>query len=489
MAHDMTPHVPSKRPLIWSDSVLDIQDALLDMTLNAPLYVVGGAVRDAFLHRPIKDLDLATSGNAIRMARKIADRLDCDVFVLDDERDVARVLVGTDDEQLTIDIAHFRGDDLLADLLGRDFTVNAMAVDFFGDLSQLIDPLSGEIDLEKKVMRRCTPESLADDPLRCLRAIRQSVQFRYRIEPETVADIRNNVPRVIESSPERVRDEFFILLNLQKAASACRVAYALKMLQVILPHTDTLNRLELPQPHIFDGWKHTLETVENMTNILTAISYKRTDNTAANFDMGMLAIQLDRYRPQLNEHLGAEWANGRSHFALMMLASLVHTTDYVGGSSIKLAETVVEDLRLSNSEKKRLSGMLDFYHEAHNLDHTDTLALHRFWFTLGDMGIDAILLGLADYLATVGNELKQDDWLIIVERAVILFDTYYNKFDTVVSPPLYVNGNDLIQELSLDGGRIIGDLLTHIREAQVFGQVTNRDDALATARQYLQDNT
>ena len=485
MTHDMTPHTPEQRPLIWSDSILDLQDALSDLKVEKPLYIVGGAVRDAFFHKPIKDLDLATAGNAIRTARKMANHLDCDVFVLDDERDVARLLLTYDGEQLVIDIAHFRGDDLLSDLLGRDFTVNAIAVDLASDLSQMIDPLDGEADLKAKVLRRCTETSLADDPLRALRAVRQSVQLKYRIEPDTLADIKSVIPRIVESSAERVRDEFFTLLNLQKVASACRVAYALGMMQVILPHLEGLQGQSLPAPHIYTAWKHTLESVEKMTMLLTAISYKRTDNTAANFDLGMVAMQFDRFRANLNLHLGKEWVNGRTHYSLMILASLVHTVDYLGDNSADLAEKIAIDLRLSNPEKKHLRTVLAHYHEAHVLDYMDTLSIHRFWYTLGDVGIDAILLGMADYLATVGNELKQDDWLIMVERAVVLFDRYFNQYETVVSPPQIIDGNDIMQELNLEGGRIIGDLLTHIREAQVLGEVNNREEALAAVRQYL----
>ena len=489
MTHDMTPHTPDQRPLIWPDSILDLQDALSDLQYEQPLYIVGGAVRDAFFHKPIKDLDLATAGNAIRTARKMANHLDCDVFVLDDERDVARLLLHYDGDQLVIDIAHFRGDDLLSDLLGRDFTVNALAVDLSSDLSQMIDPLNSEADLKVKVLRRCTETSLADDPLRALRAVRQSVQLKYRIEPDTLIDIKAVIPRIVESSAERVRDEFFTLLNLQKVASACRVSYALGMLQVILPHLEGLNEQELSPPHIYNGWKHTLEAVEKMTMLLTAISYKRTDNTAANFDLGMVAMQFDRFRSQLNQHLGKEWVNGRTHYSLMILAALTHTVDYVGGNSTDLAETIANDLRLSNPEKKHLVGVLAHYHEAHVLDYMDKLAMHRFWYTLDDIGIDAILMGMADYLATVGNELKQDDWLIMVERAVVLFDVYFNQYDTVVSPATITDGNDIMQALDIKGGRIIGDLLTHIREAQVLGDVTNRDEAIESARQYLTAHT
>ena len=80
---EVVPREP-RRALIWPDAVLDLQDLLADSP--TPVYIVGGAVRDAYLHRPIKDIDLTVSEKAIPLARRIANHLNGDFFVLDDER-------------------------------------------------------------------------------------------------------------------------------------------------------------------------------------------------------------------------------------------------------------------------------------------------------------------------------------------------------------------------------------------------------------------
>src|SRR5215471_1566347 len=129
--NDLSPRQPV-RPLLWPNIVLDLQKFLADMTDE--IYIVGGAVRDALLHRPLKDIDLATSSDGMKLARKIANEFDGDYFALDSERDVGRALVDTPDGRLMFDVAHFRGSGLLADLTDRDFTINAMAVDLRGDL-------------------------------------------------------------------------------------------------------------------------------------------------------------------------------------------------------------------------------------------------------------------------------------------------------------------------------------------------------------------
>jgi tRNA nucleotidyltransferase/poly(A) polymerase len=245
--HLLTPRDPL-RPLWWSDAVLDLQDTLSND--DSPIYIVGGAVRDAFLHRPIHDLDIATPNSAIRLGKKIANALKGDFYVLDEERDVARAIAETIDGRLEIDVARFRAEDLLSDLQDRDFTINAMAVDLKADITQLIDPLNGEDDLLKRIIRRCSGHSMSDDPIRALRAVRQSIQFSGRIEPETLKDIRSVVNRLTDTSPERVRDEFFKLLDGTKPASALRVADTLGLLAQIIPEIEGLRDLALPPPSI-----------------------------------------------------------------------------------------------------------------------------------------------------------------------------------------------------------------------------------------------
>lgn len=489
----LTPRLPKQRILLWSDTILDIQDRLLELDFDNPLYIVGGAVRDAFLHRPIKDIDLATVTDAIKAARKIANALNGDFYIMDEDRDVARVLLHTPDGLLTIDVAGFRGDDLLADLQGRDFTTNAMAADILGDLNLLIDPLDGEADTTTKLIRACTPSSIADDPIRSLRAVRQSVQMTFRIEEKTRNAIREYRGELMNTSPERVRDEFFKLLSLKRASAALRVAHALGLLQEIIPEVESLEGLEQPAPCVFGAWKHTLDSIEKLTGIIEVISYRRSDHTAASFGFGMLAMQFDRYRAKLNEHFAFEWPNERPHQALMVFAALLHALgrasdfDNADGISAKIAQKYADALRLSSGEKKRLVSMIATYRQAQIIDYWSDLNLHRFWYPLDIMGIDAIFLALADYLATYGNELEQDAWLEEVERAVMLLDAYYHRREQVISPPTLLNGNDLMQELDLTGGVIIGELLTLIREAQVTGDVASRETALTIARDYLQN--
>jgi poly(A) polymerase len=472
--------ITPQRPLLWPDVVHKIQDSLVEYP--APVYIVGGAVRDACLRRPIHDLDLATAVDAIPLARKIANRMRGDFYVLDKARDVGRVLLDvtaadSPAQRLILDVARLRGADLLADLRDRDFTFNAIAVDLKGDLSQVIDPLNGVRDLEARIIRRCSEYSIQNDPIRTLRAVRQSVQFHARIEPQTLQDIRATSRALENASQERLRDEFINMLTLPRPHAALRVADALGLLAAVVPETSHLHGYELPSPHVADGWQHTMFVVEKLNAIVAIISPARTDNTAATFDLGMVVMALDRYRRQLQDHLAQSWPGDRPHRALLFLAALLHNNDADDVRSRAAA------LRLSNHEKQRLAAIAAHHAQPLSLPQPPTdLDMHRFWHSLGDAGIDVCLLALADYLGTVGNELDQDEWIQVVEQIRKLLEAYYDRHDQVVAPVPLVDGEQLMKALDLQPGRRIGQLLTLIREGQVTGEIKTVEDALNLAR-------
>ena len=476
--------------LVWPDFVYALQECLRGQKRTPPAFIVGGAVRDAYLRRPIIDMDIAVDGHAVALARRVADGLDGDIFVMDKKRDVARVFA---DGGMVIDFARFRGAALEDDLRDRDFTINAMAADLLGDVSVLIDPLDGRRHLQQKVLRRCSPQAIQTDPIRALRAIRLSDRYRLKIHPDTLSDIRGHARCFGETSAERIRDEFFKLLALDNPARALRVLQHLDMLKVIIPRVDGLVGMAQPRPHRLDVWRHTLLVVERMSRIMKAISRRRTDSTAAAFDLGMLAIQFDRYRPQLQRHLGQMYGNARSHQELLVLAALIHNlgksqtaADHVS-HSVRLAKTLAKSLRLTADEGKKLAAMIGGYRRMTEQADWSALDRHRFWRKLGESGVDVILLGLADFLGMYGAELEQGAWLERVEAAVILLDSYFHHYDSLVDPRLLLNGNDIKELLDMKSGPAIGGLLTALREAQAVGDVKSVGEARALVRRQFRE--
>ncbi len=473
MTNNLTPRTPY-RPLTWLDPVYDLQDLLADFP--EPVYIVGGAVRDALLSRPIKDIDLATPGDAIAVARKIANSLpNGSLFVMDTERGVARAIIETMYGTLNVDVAKFRGEGILADLTDRDFTINAIMVNLNSDLTQIIDPLNGERDVAQKLIRQCGANAIQNDPIRAMRAVRQSTQLRYRIEPATLKAVRDGAKHLDEVSAERVRDELFKVLELPRPTAALRVMHVIGLLDAVVPISHVADK-----PTV----EHLFLTMDKLTEIIAGFIPGEVENIASNFGVGLALVQLNRIRPQLAASLEQTWATHRHHRPLLMLTVLLQPfapdDDGVGA--------LAESLRLSNEEKKRLLTSVAHRQDVLTMPGTDALTMHRFWYAVGDAGVDICLLTLADYLAANNLRLKQSAWLPVVERVQALLEAYYLHYDAIVAPAPFVSGKDLMQQLGIKPGPIVGDLLTAIREAQVTGEVQSADGALDYARAALGDD-
>jgi hypothetical protein len=454
---DLITH-PPPIPLVWGDAVLDLAD--LCAAWPQPVFLVGGAVRDALMRRPTHDIDLLVPGGGIALARHIANTYKGDVYVLDAARDIARALITTPHGPFAVDVSGFRGPDLVVDLTERDFTVNAIAVPVAA-LDQVIDPLGGVDDLRAKRLRLCSRGSIAHDPLRSLRAVRLSVQLGFMLDPAAVGPVRAAAAHLHTLSAERVRDEFFRLLALDRAPAALRTLAVLGLLAPIMPAA-------AEQPP--ERWAATLTTIERVIGIWETIGPNRTDSTAAQFALGMIVMALDRYRPAMRTHITQTWPNDRAHRALWAFAVLAGNDASAG-----------QRLKLSTDEVALIAGVARWAEPALTLE-PDPLALHRFWRAAGKTGVDAVLVGLGLYLARAGLMLEQDAWVALLERARAALAAWYDAHDRIVEPPRLLNGRAVQRVLGIGPGETVGRLLDALREAQVTGTVTTVAEAEAFAR-------
>jgi len=164
-------------------------------------WVVGGAVRDELLGRPIVDLDVVCD-EPERAARAYAKRDGRGVFPLSEEHGGWRVAL---EDGRTVDFLPLQGGSIEADLGTRDFAINAIAVPLAG--GEPIDPFDGRGDLDRRAIRATSPVVFEKDPLRLLRAVRMEDELGFRLDGETERLVREQAPFVARPAGERILDE------------------------------------------------------------------------------------------------------------------------------------------------------------------------------------------------------------------------------------------------------------------------------------------
>jgi putative nucleotidyltransferase with HDIG domain len=459
------------------------------------VYLVGGTVRDLLLGAETHDLDFAVCGDGLKLARHIADRLRGAFVTLDQERRTGRAILSA--EGLYLDFASLRGADLHADLQDRDFTINAMALEQTpaGEL-RLIDPLRGSEDLADRVLRVALPTSFSSDPARLLRAVRMQAQFGCQMEPETRARLQAAAPQLGTVSAERIRDEWFNILQQPTGSSALRELHQLGLLYQIAPPLAALEGLEQSAPHRFDGLTHSFETVRAVEGLWDELQRRSSAQVSA--PDALLAIA-----PRIRERYESSICDERSHLALLKCAALLHDVGKPGTRQVdpggrirffghehagaQIAGALARDWRCSNVEVKMLRVAIEAHMRPTLLAQEPVLtrrAIYRFYRDTGPFGIDAGFIALADYLATRGPDLSEEGWVKHAETVARLWAAYYEQMEDVIAPAPLLSGKDLI-ELGVTPGPELGELLERVREAQVAGELTTRQEALANVEEWL----
>ncbi len=503
-----TPEIVYMPPFLFSPLLKAVREAL---PAGQPIHLVGGALRDALLGLETHDLDFVVPAEGIRLARRVANTLQAAFFPLDEERDTGRVLLtGEGGKRIILDFAAWRAASLDQDLLARDFTINAMALDL--QTERLYDPLGGGMDVRQKRIRACGPDSLSADPVRVLRATRLAAALGFHIEAETRQQMKQAAAGLRNVSPERVRDELFRILDGPHPATVLRALDMLGALAYVLPELAALKGVEQPTPHVYDVWTHTLSALDYLEAILAALAPGYDAENTGDLYTGLLTLRLGRYRQQLAAHFEQALNADRSVRALLGFAALYHdiakpqnkTVDEQGNlhfwghdeQGADMAAARAEALHFSNPEIQRLRLIIRHHMRPHF--HSKRMeaegkapsrrAIYRFFRDTGEAGVDVLLLALADARATRGHTLTQEGWSAMLDVCRVFLENYWEKPSETVSPPPLLNGYDLMTALDLSPGPQVGELLEAIREAQAVGKIETREQAIAFAREKVAEN-
>ena len=248
--------------------------------MNAEAFVVGGYVRDIFLKRESKDIDVVVTGSGIDLAKKVAHHLPDRVHVsyfknfgtaMIKYDDLEVEFVGARKESYSKDSRKpiVESGTLEDDQLRRDFTINAMAIHLTeNNFGELVDPFNGIQDLHDRRIR--TPQdpdiTFSDDPLRMMRAIRFASQLHFEIDETALTAIRKNKSRISIVSMERIADELNKIILSPKPSIGFKLLFESELLQIIFPEFCALQGVEYVNGKGHkDNFDHTLQVLDNLS--------------------------------------------------------------------------------------------------------------------------------------------------------------------------------------------------------------------------------
>lgn len=248
--------------------------------LGMECYVVGGYVRDIFLERPSKDIDVVVVGSGIAIAEALGKRLGKGAHVSVFKnfgtaqlkyRGTEVEFVGARKESYTHDSRKpiVENGTLEDDQNRRDFTINALAVCLNNErYGQLVDPFDGMADMRERIIRTpLDPDiTFSDDPLRMMRCIRFATQLNFYIDDETFDSLSRNVERIAIISKERIADELNKIILSPTPSKGFVELDRSGLLPLIFPELSALQGVETKNGRAHkDNFYHTLEVLDNIS--------------------------------------------------------------------------------------------------------------------------------------------------------------------------------------------------------------------------------
>ena len=273
---ELTPDELKER---FSDKIFNLIGAMAD-ELGMECYVVGGYVRDIFLQRPSKDIDVVVVGSGIAMAEALGKRLGKGAHVSVFKnfgtaqlkyRGTEVEFVGARKESYTHDSRKpiVENGTLEDDQNRRDFTINALAVCLNNArYGQLVDPFDGMADMRERIIRTpLDPDiTFSDDPLRMMRCIRFATQLNFYIDDETFDSLSRNVERIGIISKERIADELNKIILSPTPSKGFVELDRSGLLPLIFPELSALQGVETKNGRAHkDNFYHTLEVLDNIS--------------------------------------------------------------------------------------------------------------------------------------------------------------------------------------------------------------------------------
>lgn len=440
------------------------------------VYVVGGAVRDALLQKTPKDIDLMVAGLPSEVVNHVLDKLPGRVDLTgknfgvyryrthghEVEIALPRTEKSTGDRRVHFDVDVNHELPVEDDLLRRDFTVNAMAVDL--NTGELIDPYGGAEDIEQRKLHTTHPSSFKEDPTRLVRALVMAGRYGFAPDERTRQEIKQYADRLRLESPDAVQPILDKLLKSKDPARAIRLAHETGLLEHIFPEVEHNWDFDQNNPH------HSYTLGEHSLNVLENIASQTKDP-----DLRLAGLLHDAGKPT------SAWRNPETGFNHYYRGPEGQGDDHeiVGAN---LADKRLRELKWPVARSKRIQHIIQ-----HHMwpAFSSAKGARKFLHKVGDEHADDLLTfrwadqhGKGQTPAEIAARTSVDTQRGLVEQV-------RSAQQPTNQAALSVNGNDIVQ-LGVKPGPEIGRVLRYLTDDVIEDPSLNdRDKLMERAKEYV----
>lgn len=438
------------------------------------------------LGRDPYDIDLVTPGPPEPLGRKFADSIGGSFFIMSGEFKTCRAISA--DGLVNYDFAALRGGHIVEDLGERDFTVNAMAVELPGG-GRVIDPFGGGAHLAGRELVPINNAIFDNDPLRLLRAPRLEKTHELVIGPSLALLISTKA--ILASSPaaERIFLELSRILATPGVSASVARLDELGLLEVLLPELGALKGIAQNDYHHLDVFNHVLASVEALEKELDdpesffpgrgdAINQRIKRRVAGDADCPLVLILAALFHDIAKPHCRFIDKDGQVRF---------FEHDRLGAD---LADDILTRLKVSNEARKAVTHLVRRHMRFEGLlqeESPSDRARLRYLKATEPWSIEAILLSVSDRLAVRGIRVHERDIDHHLGLARSLMEQAFAREETRPLPKL-VSGDELMRDLGIGPGPLVGELLEQIQNEQELGNIASREQALSLAHKLASRN-
>ncbi len=445
--------------------------------IGVKAYLVGGAVRDSLLNRQTNDYDFVVFGDSELFAKMISSEFLCKTISFKKKLKTFRIFCNLK----TIDISEPRGSTLEEDLRKRDFTINSIAYDL--DYDRFIDPMNGIRDIERKIIKANSEQSILDDPLRILRGFRLGAQFRFDIEPKTLRSFDEKISLLKTVSKERITGELKLFFELNETFAYLLLMDKVGLIDTLFEDLALTNGCLQSSKHLYDVKTHSLSVynyiewaIVRIGKILGKLHKRYLVHFETKRELLLPAFKLAALFHDSGKPFTKVVIDGKAKFPGHELKSAEIFEKYAkiypfGKKITELTKFfILNHIKPSNIYRAWIMGELD-----------SSLKID-FFLEYGEYGIDILFFALADTLAKGKIRATNREVYISFLREMTQF---YYSIEHKLKERSVITGDDILKLYPNIDKKRIKWILKQIKKLELVGGIKTKEEAIETLPRFV----